>query len=157
MRLEYFQMVDRIAHFDPDGRRVEVSARVPDESPVFAGHFPGHPLMPGVLLIETMAQTSGWLILGLSQFVRMPFLVGVKEAKLRSFVAPGRALAVEARIDHEGSGYTVTRAAIRTDGERVCDAELLFRLMPFPDATLERAMRDRGVELGLLAQEPAGG
>ena len=45
--------------------------------------------MPGVLLIESMAQTSGWLIIGTHQFERMPFLAAVKEAKLRTFVAPG--------------------------------------------------------------------
>ena len=52
--------------------------------------------MPGVLLIETMAQTSGWLIIGLTEFARMPFLAAVKEAKLRTFVTPGQTLAVSA-------------------------------------------------------------
>ena len=48
--------------------------------------------MPGVLLIEAMAQTSGWIILALSRFERMPFLAGVKEAKFRNFVMPGTGL-----------------------------------------------------------------
>ena len=56
---------------------------------MFEGHFPGHPLLPGVLMIETMAQTGGWLVLATLRFARMPFLTQVKEAKLRGFVAPG--------------------------------------------------------------------
>ena len=45
--------------------------------------------MPGVLLIEAMAQTSGWLLIALMKFERMPFLAAVKEAKMRGFVTPG--------------------------------------------------------------------
>ena len=74
MRLEYFQMVDRIAALDPEARIVRADCVVPDASPVFEGHFPGHPLLPGVLMIETMAQTGGWLVLAVLRFQRMPFL-----------------------------------------------------------------------------------
>ena len=97
MRLEYFQMVDRIAALDPEARTVRAECLVPDASPVFEGHFPGHPLLPGVLMIETMAQTGGWLVLAVLRFARMPFLVQVKEAKLRAFVVPGQALQARAR------------------------------------------------------------
>ena len=60
---------------------------------MFEGHFPGHPLLPGVLMIETIAQTGGWLVLAVLRFQRMPFLVQVKEAKLRAFVVPGQSAA----------------------------------------------------------------
>ena len=63
MRLEYFQMVDRIAVLDPEARIVRADCVVPDTSPVFEGHFPGHPLLPGVLMIETMTQLASLLIL----------------------------------------------------------------------------------------------
>ena len=52
--------------------------------------------MPGVLLIEAMAQSSGWLLIALTKFERMPFLAVVKEAKMRSFVSPGQLLTIEA-------------------------------------------------------------
>ena len=65
--------------------------------------------MPGVLLIETMAQTSGWLLIGLRKFTRMPFFAAVKEAKLRGFVKPGEALMVSAKVMHDGSGFARTR------------------------------------------------
>ena len=63
-------------------------------------------------MIETMAQTGGWLVLAVLRFQRMPFLAQVKEAKLRAFVVPGQALQVEARLLHDGSGYAVVAGSI---------------------------------------------
>ena len=140
MRLEYFQMIDRIVDFDPDARTISAHATVPHESPVFEGHFPGHPLMPGVLLIESMAQTSGWLILALIKFERMPFLAAVKEAKLRTFVSPGQMLTVTASLVHDGSGFAVTDAAITLDGKAVASSNLTFRIMDFPDPGFRAGM-----------------
>jgi 3-hydroxyacyl-[acyl-carrier-protein] dehydratase len=149
VRLEYFQMIDRVLAVDGDSLSAE--ARVPEASPVFEGHFPGHPLVPGVLLIETMAQASGYLLLSRLRFSRMPFLASVKEAKLRSFVGPGATLAVEARLVHEGSGYAVTAGRIEAEGKRLCDAELTLRILPFPAPGLQAAMRDQAARIGLAA------
>lgn len=140
MRLEYFQMVDRIVALDPEARTVRADCVVPDASPVFEGHFPGHPLLPGVLMIETMAQTGGWLLLAVLRFQRMPFLAQVKEAKLRAFVAPGQTLQAEARLLHDGSGYAVIAGSITSDGKRVADAEITYRVVPFPNDTLRAEM-----------------
>src|SRR5215467_2033002 len=116
MHLEYFRLIDRILEFDPAGRTIRAEAIVPTQSTIFEGHFPGYPLMPGVLLLETMAQASGWLIIGLTKFTRMPFLAAFKEAKLRTFVTPGQTLTSSASVVHEGSGYAVTKAEIKVDG-----------------------------------------
>ena len=132
MRLEHFLLIDRIVELNLDDRTIRSEARVPTSSTVFEGHFPGYPLMPGVLLIETMAQTSGWLLIALHKFARMPFFAAVKEAKLRTFVKPGEVLSVTAKVLHDGSGFARTEAEIRRDGQRVCDAELTFRLVAFP-------------------------
>jgi 3-hydroxyacyl-[acyl-carrier-protein] dehydratase len=140
MRLEYFQMVDRIADLDPVARVIRAESVVPEASPVFEGHFPGHPLLPGVLMIETMAQTGGWLVLAVQQFRRMPFLAQVKEAKMRAFVVPGQALQVEARLLHDGSGYAVVSASIASSGRKVADAELTYRVVPFPNEILRAQM-----------------
>ncbi len=153
MRLEYFQMIDRVLAADTESLTAE--ARVPERSPVFEGHFPGHPLVPGVLLVETMAQASGFLLLSRSGFARMPFLASVKEAKLRSFVGPGAALTVEARLMHEGSGYAVTAARIEAGGKRLCDAELTLRVLDFPTPELEAAMRAQAARIGLAAAATA--
>src|SRR3954449_7868005 len=117
MRLEYFQLIDRIAELDLAQQTIRAEAQVPSESTIFQGHFPGYPLMPGVLLIEAMAQTSGWLLIALMKFERMPFLAAVKEAKMRSFVTPGETLKIEASVVHEGSGYAITAAKISVGGE----------------------------------------
>jgi 3-hydroxyacyl-[acyl-carrier-protein] dehydratase len=140
MRLEYFQLIDRIVELDLDGGHIRVHAKVPDTSTIFEGHFPGHPLMPGVLLIEAMAQTSGWLIIGITKFERMPFLATVKEAKLRTFVSPGQVLSITASLLHEGSGFAVTKAKVVADGKPVCNAEITFRVMEFPNADFRATM-----------------
>jgi len=140
MRLEYFQLIDRIIDIDLNGRTIRAEAIVPTTSTIFEGHFPGHPLMPGVLLLEAMAQTSGWLIIGLTQFTRMPFLAAFKEAKLRTFVTPGQCLSLSAEIVHEGSGFAVTKAAIRLEGKLACNAEITFRLVDFPSPEFRVSM-----------------
>ena len=132
MRLEYFQLIDRIIDLNLNDLTIRVEATVPTESTIFEGHFPGRPLMPGVLLIESMAQASGWLIIGRMRFEKMPFLAAVKEAKLRTFVTPGQALTVSAKIAHEGSGFAMTEASVAVDGKIVCNADITFRVVDFP-------------------------
>jgi len=142
MRLEYFQMVDRITLLDPEARLARADCLVPDESPIFEGHFPGYPLLPGVLMIETMAQIGGWLVLATLRFAAMPFLIHVKEAKMRNFVTPGQALQAEARLIHDGSGFAVVEASITADGKKTADAEIRYRVVPFPNDTLRAQMLD---------------
>ncbi len=151
MRLEYFEMIDRVVALDRDAKRIEAQATVPMQSPVFEGHFPGHPLVPGVLLTETMAQASGYLVLGLTGFTHMPFLMAIDKARFRSFVGPGTLLTVTAHLAHEGSGYAGTTAKIQAEGKALCDAELRFRIMPFPEG-MDGLMRAQARRIGLLAE-----
>src|SRR5215813_6034421 len=117
MRLEYFQLIDRIVDLNLGAKTITVEAQVPEQSTIFEGHFPGYPIMPGVLLIESMAQTSGWLLSAVLKFERMPFLAAVKEAKMRGFVAPGELLTIDASVVHEGSGYAITDAKVKVGGK----------------------------------------
>lgn len=137
MLLEYFQMIDRIVSVDMETNTLQARSTVPDESTVFEGHFPGHPLVPGVLLIETMAQASGIMIMHTIDFSKIPLLAGVKEGKIRDFVGPGTQLDIKAQIEHEGSGFAVTRAEIRSGDKRIANAQLTYTIMPFPTPDLQ--------------------
>jgi len=148
MRIEYFQLIDRIADIDLEARTIRTEAAVPAVNTIFEGHFPGHPLMPGVLLIEAMAQTSGWLVIGITKFERMPLLAAVKSAKLRSFVLPGQLMTLNAQLLHEGSGYAVAKASAAVKDKQVCDAEITLRVMPFPNADLHVGMRETAKRIG---------
>lgn len=151
MRLEYFEMIDKVTRFDAAAKSLVAVAKVPTHSPVFEGHFPGHPLVPGVLLTETMAQASGYLILGLNGLTLMPFLMTVDKARFRTFVEPDAELLIEASVSIEGSGYAATKGKITVAGKPICDAELRFRLMPFP-AGLGALMRSRVDAIGLVPE-----
>ena len=130
MRLEYFQLIDRIAELDLAQQTIRAEARVPAESTIFEGHFPGYPLMPGVLL---------------------------KEAKLRTFITPGQNLSLSAKLLHEGSGYAVTKADIRCDGKLACNAEITFRLVEFPNPEFRASMEKMAAILEFPRGAPAHG
>ncbi|HET9716569.1 MAG TPA: 3-hydroxyacyl-ACP dehydratase FabZ family protein [Pseudolabrys sp.] len=157
MRLEYFQLIDRIADLNLAERKISTEATVPSTSTIFEGHFPGFPLMPGVLLVEAMAQTSGWLVVAVNRFGRMAFLAAVKDAKFRMFVTPGQKLAVTAALIHEGSGYAVTKAGITLEGKAICDATLTLRVLDFPNDEMKLRMRETAARVGFPAEVPADG
>ena len=152
MHLEYFQLIDRIVDLNVDEGTITVEAQVPLKNTIFEGHFPGYPIMPGVLLIEAMAQTSGMLLVALSKFERMPFLGAVKEAKMRDFVSPGELLKIDASVVHEGSGFAITAAKIRVGGKLRCDATITFSHVPFPNPELRGHMEAMAKRIGFPQQ-----
>jgi 3-hydroxyacyl-[acyl-carrier-protein] dehydratase len=152
MQLEYFQLIDRILDLNMEEKTITVEAQVPNENTIFEGHFPGYPIMPGVLLIESMAQTSGWLLLALMKFERMPFLAAVKEAKMRGFVSPGEVLMIDANILHEGSGYAMTEARVRVGGKLRSNATLTFSHIAFPNPDLRGHMDAVAARIGFPQQ-----
>jgi len=148
MLLEYFQMIDRIEALDPTAGTIRTHCQVPTQSPVFMGHFPGFPRLPGALMIETMAQTGGWLVLARLNFTRMPFLTRVESAKLRRFVEPGEVLDGAATLTHDGSGFAVIESVISCGGQKVASAEIRYVVGPFPNDTIRSAMLIKAREIG---------
>jgi len=157
MRLEHFQLIDRILAVSLEDRTIRTEATVPSESTIFQGHFPGMPLMPGVLLLETMAQTAGWLVIALTKFERMPFFVGANGLKLRRFVKPGERLNGEAGMVHDGSGFAVTKARLTGDGKSVCEAEIRFRTVPFENEELRAHLQTWAHQLAYPFAVPSHG
>jgi 3-hydroxyacyl-[acyl-carrier-protein] dehydratase len=152
MRLEYFQLIDRIVDLNLGAKTITAEAHVPEHNTIFEGHFPGYPIMPGVLLIESMAQASGWLLSALLKFERMPFLAAVKEAKMRGFVAPGELLTIDVSIVYEGSGYAITDARIKVGGKLRSNSTLTFSHVPFPNAELRGHMDAVAKRIGFPQQ-----
>ena len=152
MSLDYFKLIDRIVDLNLDAKTITVEAQVPEKHTIFEGHFPGHPIMPGVLLTEAMAQTSGWLLIALTKFERMPFLAQIKEAKMRGFVSPGDLLSIEASLVHEGSGYAITSAKVRVGGKLRSEATIQFGVVAFPHPDLRVHMDAMATKLGFPLQ-----
>jgi len=149
MRLEYFQMIDKVVALDLDAMTLKTANVVPMESPIFEGHFPGHPLLPGVLLFEIMAQTCGMLLLRLHNFDRMAFLASVDKGKLRTFVTPGQVIEVNATMLHDGSGFAKLKAEGRIEGKPVCSAEITLKTMSFPAPELSGYLRSTAERIGM--------
>ena len=91
------------------------------------------------------------MLLGINNCSAMPFLMMVDSAKLRGFVEPNAVLDIEATLEHEGSGFAVTKAKIASQGKPIASAQLKFRTMSFEDNELAPIVKRRAEEVGLFA------
>ncbi|HJX60670.1 MAG TPA: 3-hydroxyacyl-ACP dehydratase FabZ [Thermodesulfobacteriota bacterium] len=125
-----FLLVDRIVEIEP-GKRVVGIKNVTYNEPFFPGHFPGRPIMPGVLIVEAMAQTAGVLIFNsLPQEDRKKtvFFLGIDNVRFRKPVIPGDQLRMELEITrHRQSIYGFKGKAL-VDGNVVAEGDLLAML-----------------------------
>lgn len=137
-----FLFVDRIIVLDP-GRTIETLKNVSATEDVFADHFPGHPIFPGALLVESFEQASQLLIGVSHDFARVGRLRGVQRGVFRHFVRPGDQLRVRCvRTAGDDEGWTVSATA-EVDGRRVASALLDFAIVSAVDADKEHAERLR--------------
>jgi 3-hydroxyacyl-[acyl-carrier-protein] dehydratase len=143
MRLEYFDLIDRVEEMDVEGLTIQVVGTLPDQSPVFEGHFPRFPVLPGVMMLEFMNHAAGFLLLRRQKMERFVFLGGVKRAKFRRFVVPGDKMTVTAKITHEGSGYSIAETAVRVRDEVAADAEVVMISTEWPAEELRQEFHRR--------------
>jgi len=130
-----FLLVDRIVELEPRVRIVGIK-QVSANEHFFQGHFPGAPVMPGVLQIEALAQTGAILVL--REFAdrdsKIPFFSGVDGAKFRRPVVPGDTLRLEVIALRTGSKIQKMRGIATVDGNVACEAEITCVIADRPDS-----------------------
>jgi 3-hydroxyacyl-[acyl-carrier-protein] dehydratase len=140
MRLEYFELLDRVEEIDLEGGMIRITSTLPEHSPVFDGHFPSFPILPGVLMLEMMNQAAGYLLYRRFKRERFVFLGGVKRAKFRRMVKPATSLEITGRIAHDGSGFFIAETSLKAAGESVADAEIILIVQDFPTPEAKAAL-----------------
>ncbi len=120
-----FLLVDRIRELDPDRRIVGIK-NVTINEPFFQGHFPGRPVMPGVLILEALAQVGGVLAFKSLGSVGRPvvYLTGIDAAKFRKPVVPGDILRLEVDVLKKRAPFWKMQGKAFVDTELVCEAEV---------------------------------
>jgi len=120
-----FLLVDRVLELELNKRIVAIK-NVTINEPFFPGHFPGHPVMPGVLIVEAMAQVAGILAYQSDESVRdkVTYFVGIDNAKFRRPVMPGDRLKIEIEVSGCKRGIWVFSAKAIVDDKVVTEAEL---------------------------------
>ena len=128
-----FLLVDRILELDPDKRVVGLK-NVTINEPFFQGHFPGAPVMPGVLIIEAMAQVAGVLIYRdlPDREKKLIYFTGIENAKFRRPVLPGDQLRIEMEILARRSNFGKMQGRATVEGKLVTEAVVLFAIADHP-------------------------
>ena len=121
-------LVDRIEELE-EGKRVVAKKNVTINEPFFQGHFPYEPVMPGVLIVEAMAQAGAVALLSLPDFRgKTAYFGGLDKAKFRKKVTPGDTLILEVEILKVKSAAGIGKGIAYVDGKKVAEAELTFMI-----------------------------
>lgn len=125
-----FLLVDRVLEYEP-GRRIVGLKNVTINEPYFPGHFPGHPIMPGVLIVEAMAQTGGLLLMEEIERPRekVVYFLSMDGVKFRRPVRPGDRLVMELELLHRRGATCRMRGVARVDDEVAAEATMTARVM----------------------------
>jgi beta-hydroxyacyl-ACP dehydratase FabZ len=125
-----FLLVDRIVEFEP-GRRIVGIKNVTINEPFFQGHFPGHPIMPGVLIIEAMGQVGGLMVMNVVENPKekVVYFMSLDNVKWRRPVTPGDQIVFELEMLQFRRHVCRMRGVARVGGRVVAEAELMARIM----------------------------
>ena len=119
-----FLLVDRIVELDPGKRAVGLKAVTANE-PQFTGHFPDRPIMPGVLMVEALAQTAGVAVMTLDEYRgKLGLFAGIDECRFRRMVIPGDTLRLEVTVEKLRGMFGRVRGVASVDGDVAVEATL---------------------------------
>ena len=126
-----FLLVDRIVEYDTEAKRIVGLKSVTATEWFFQGHFPGQPIMPGVLQVEALAQTMGIYVAQQPGFGdRLGLFASIEECRFKRIVTPGDQLRLEVTMERLGSKYGRGHAIATVDGDVTCEATLAFIIAP---------------------------
>jgi 3-hydroxyacyl-[acyl-carrier-protein] dehydratase len=130
-----FLLVDRIVEMTPGQRAVGIKS-VSMGEPFFQGHFPNYPVMPGVLIVEAIAQVGAVLMLSDDEYKdKMAFFAGIDNVRFKRQVKPGDVLRLEVEIGQVRRSIGTGTGQATVDGELACRGEFMFALAPAPSST----------------------
>lgn len=123
-----FLLVDKVTEIE-EGKRVVGYKNVTINEPFFQGHFPEYPVMPGVLIIEALAQVGAISVLGMEKNKgKIGFLAGVDKCRFKRQVKPGDQLKLEVEITRIKGPIGKGKGIATVDGEIACEAEIMFAI-----------------------------
>ena len=123
-----FLLIDTVEELEP-GVRAVATKNVTFNEPYFAGHFPGNPVMPGVLIVEALAQTGAVAILSQPEWKgKTAYFAGIDKARFKQKVVPGDVLTLETEIIKIKGQIGIGKAVARVNGKLACSAELTFAI-----------------------------